>query len=102
VKGAAAPVVTLVRERAGEVVHEPRSFRRGDRFKVLLTCAVPEPVTVQVVVLQGGEAFRPLAPAEIRCGNRVALPGAFGLTGAEPAQICVGTACAALAPEPWL
>ena len=42
-----------------------------------------------MVVLQGdGPAF-PGAPAVIACGNRVALPPAFRITGAGAATVCV-------------
>lgn len=81
--------VSVVRERDGEVEHEPEDFLPGDRFKVLVTCAAAEPVTAHVIVRQAGTAVRPLPSASIECGNRVALPGAFRLTGSEPASICV-------------
>ena len=81
--------VSVVRERDGEVEHEPDDFLPGDRFKVLVTCAAAEPVTAHVTVRQAGTIARPLPPASIECGNRVTLPGAFRLTGSEPASICV-------------
>ena len=39
---------------------------------------------------QGRPAQFPLAPAgPITCGNHVALPGAFRLSGSTPVQVCV-------------
>ena len=81
--------LSLVRERGGDIAHDPRGFRSGDRFKVLVTCAAQGPVTVEVTVRQDGAIDRPLAPAAIRCGNRVALPGAFRVVGRAPATVCV-------------
>ncbi len=103
IKGGDDLVLDLVRERAGEVVADPVSYRDGDRFKVIVTCAAPGQVSVDVTVEQAGEIFTPLERARIRCGNRVSLPGAFELTGSEPARVCVhlagATACAQLAPD---
>ncbi|HMI90069.1 MAG TPA: zf-HC2 domain-containing protein [Polyangiales bacterium] len=80
----------LVRARAGDVALDPRSFASGDRFAVLVTCPPPAPAHWELVVFQAGEAFFPLDSTQpLRCGNRVSLPGAFALTGAQPAQVCV-------------
>ncbi len=104
IKGGERLTVGLVRERAGEVALDPTSFRAGDRFKVLVTCARPGPVEVAVTVAQAGATFTPLEPGPVGCGNRVPLPGAFSLTGDQPATVCAriagDVACAALAPEP--
>jgi anti-sigma factor RsiW len=95
--------VGLVRDRGGEVTLDPTGFRPGDRFKVLVTCVSAGEVDVDVAVLQAGATFHPLERARLRCGNQVPLPGAFRLTGDQPAAICaiVGgqRACADLAPE---
>ena len=103
IKGDDTLVIGLVRERAGEVVMDPASWRPGDRFKVLVTCARRGPVEVALTVEQAGERFTPLAPARIGCGNRVPLPGAFSLSGDQPATICARVAgeaaCMVLAPE---
>ena len=88
VKGDAA-VLSLVRERAGTITHDPASYRAGDRFKLLVTCAEPGEVTARIEVRQGAEVFAPLPAAALRCGNRVPLPGALSLTGGGPAAICV-------------
>jgi len=103
IKGGDDLVVDLIRERSGEVVASPTSYRDGDRFKVLVTCARRGEIAADVTVEQAGEVFTPLAPAQIRCGNRVPLPGAFTLTGTTPARVCVHlasrSACATLAPD---
>jgi hypothetical protein len=80
----------LVRERGGDVARDPRSFASGDRFAVLVTCPPPASAHWELVVFQAGEAFFPLDSTQpLHCGNRVSLPGAFTLTGAQPAQVCV-------------
>ena len=38
------------------------------------------------------QASFPLAPVDGSCGNRVALPGAFRLTGDAPALVCFAPA----------
>ena len=95
--------VGLVRERGGEVAVDPTGFRLGDRFKVLVTCASPAEVDVDVAVHQAGGVDHPLERVRIRCGNQVPLPGAFRLTGDQPAAVCAivagQRACADLAPE---
>jgi hypothetical protein len=103
IKGGDGLVLDLVRERSGEVVAGPVSYRDGDRFEVLVTCARRGALTVDLTVEQAGQTFTPLAPAQVRCGNRVPLPGAFSLTGTTPARVCARAAgavsCVALAPE---
>ncbi len=103
IKGGDDLVLDLIRERSGEVVAGPSSYRDGDRFKVLVTCARPGELAVELTVEQDGELFTPLAPAHIRCGNRVPLPGAFTLTGVTRARVCAraggATTCATLAPD---
>jgi hypothetical protein len=86
--------VSLVRERDGDIAHDPSGFRPGDRFKVLVTCAAADPVTVELTVVQAGDEDRPLAPVQLSCGNRVPLPGAFRITGREPVSICVAAGAA--------
>ena len=44
--------------------------------------------TVHVVVFQDGDAFVPNPRAAIDCGNRVAIPGAFRVTGNTPVYVC--------------
>jgi hypothetical protein len=103
IKGGDDLVLDLIRERAGEVALRPLSYRDGDRFVVLVTCARAGELAVAVTVEQAGEIFTPLAPARIRCGNRVPVPGAFVLTGAAPVRVCARlagtTACAPLSSD---
>lgn len=98
VKGDHGVTITLVRERDGAVVEGPAAatFRAGDRFRVLLTCA-PSVRVVDVVVVQGEDVAYPLAPEPV-CGNRVGVAGAFGLTGRDPALVCAVLADPAAAP----
>jgi hypothetical protein len=81
--------IGLVRERAGNIAHDPSVFAAGDRFKVLLTCPPTMQPFVDVVVFQGGHAFFPLHAARIaQCGNALALPGAFALDGTADVLVC--------------
>jgi hypothetical protein len=81
--------IGLVRERAGEIAHEPSRFAPGDRFKVLLTCPPNMRPYVDVVVFQGEQTFFPLQATRIaQCGNALALPGAFALDGTADVLVC--------------
>jgi hypothetical protein len=97
-------VLSLVRERGGVVSHDPVSYRDRDRFKLLVTCDAPGEVEASAMIFQGAEVLTPLGPALVRCGNRVPLPGAFRLSGRQPAVVCValdggGAACVSLAAD---
>ena len=82
--------IELVRERSGAVEHGAHTFLAGDRWKVLVTCAAERVLFWDVVVEDGGQARFPLSPAgPLACGNRVALPGAFRLSGVEAKRLCV-------------
>lgn len=103
-KGGAELSISLVRDRAGVIAHDPTSYRPGDRFKIYVTCARAEAVAMKVEIEQAGQQFAPLATAHIECGNRVALPGAFVLDGQDPAHVCVrpggdARTCVLLEPE---
>lgn len=90
VKGSAQAIV-LVRSRAGAIDEAPRDFRAGDRFKLLVTCTPPLERFVVVSLREGERAERSVVlrtSGPIACGNRVALEGAFSLSGAERAEIC--------------
>jgi hypothetical protein len=83
-------VVSLVREREGAIASSPATFAEGDRFKVLLTCPPTLDGDFDVVVFQDAAPSFPFAgPATLVCGNSVPIPGAFTLTGASPATVCV-------------
>lgn len=82
--------IELVRERHGVVMRDPVSFADGDRFKVMLTCPPSMTDTFEVLVIQGKDVSRPLAPlGAVACGNGVPLQGAFSLTGPLPSSVCV-------------
>lgn len=81
--------LVLVREHAGEITENPRVYGARDRFRVLVTCAPGDDDEVRVFVVQGGEASLALEGIEgFRCGNRVALEGAFRITGSGEARVC--------------
>jgi hypothetical protein len=83
--------VSVVRERAGLVDLDATTFRTGDRLKLRITCtpaAVGVPLHAEVVVFQGGASF-PVPPAHLFCDNDVTLPGAFRITDAAPATVCL-------------
>jgi hypothetical protein len=106
IKGVGEVVVDVVRERAGTIRDDVRTFRAGDRWKVIVTCAPSHEVSLAVDVLEAGaaQADHPLAPAKLVCGNRIPLPGAFSLTGNRAHEVCAhvedqARACLTLSPE---
>lgn len=102
IKGVGDVTLELVRERAGVITFDARTFAPTDRWKVVVTCAPEHSVAVRVEVRDGKSVDHPLAPATTECGNRVAIPGAFTLDGGEN-KICVliddQTACLSVRPE---
>lgn len=106
IKGVGEVVIDVVRERDGTVRDDVRTFKPGDRFKVVVTCAPSHEVLLDVAVREhDSERWdHPLAPAKLVCGNRVVLPGAFALTGNKPHHVCArindeASACLTLSPE---
>jgi hypothetical protein len=106
IKGVGEVIIDVVRERAGVIRTDARSFAVGDRFKVIVTCAPSHEVSLVVAVREDGAQHvdHPLAPARITCGNRVVIPGAFTLTGNKPHRVCAriddaADACLVLSPE---
>ncbi len=109
VKGVGDVIIDVVRERAGVIRDDVRTFAPGDRWKVVVTCPPAASASFGVgVIEQGATAIdRPLAPATLACGNRVVLPGAFELTGNRANRVCVtvtsaedsGRACVTITPE---
>jgi hypothetical protein len=109
VKGIGIVVIDVVRERSGTIRQDVRTFHEGDRFKLVVTCRPDHTAHFEVSVRDEGthELDRPLAPADLVCGNRIVLPGAFSLTGANANTVCVDitgpletkTACLVLRPE---
>ncbi len=92
VKGVGDVRVELVRERAGAIAIDATTFAPGDRFKVQITCAAAGGAFVDVAVIDAGAVDHPLGPTQIACGNGVAVPGAFAITGERPNEICVTVA----------
>jgi hypothetical protein len=109
VKGVGEVRVELVRERAGEVRFDATRFAHRDRWKVIVTCAPSATVWVEVSVNDGVTIDRPIAPAQLRCGNRIVVPGAFTITGIGAHRVCARVApgpgaqaqaaCATVRPE---
>ncbi|MDB4958282.1 MAG: hypothetical protein JWO36_5851 [Myxococcales bacterium] len=90
VKGVGQVEVDVVRERDGAIRDDVRSFAYGDRWKVIVTCPPNATAWIDVAVIEAGaeRADYPVAPAQIACGNRVVIPGAFVLTGAKRHRVC--------------
>ena len=81
---------TLVRENESIVPEAGGPYRDGDRFKALVTCPPGMRATWDVVVYEGDQASFPLAMTkDLACGNQVALPGAFRVTGHRPMTVCL-------------
>ena len=109
VKGVGEVTLELVRERGGEVRYDATRYARGDRWKVVVTCPAPAAAWIEVSVSDGATTDHPLAPAQLPCGNRVVLPGAFTITGLGTNRVCAhvsaapgasaATACTTLRPE---
>jgi hypothetical protein len=86
----------LVRLDAQGRQREPDRFEPSDRFKILLTCPPQLRAHAQAVIYQAGQAYFPLEPQGLsRCGNRIALSGAFQLDGTEPVLVCTAISEAA-------
>lgn len=109
VKGVGEVALELVRERAGAIRSGATTYAHGDRWKVIVTCPPAVSVRVEITVSDGATVDRPLAPAQILCGNGVVIPGAFAITGIATHRVCasvsatqgaeVATACATLRAE---
>lgn len=89
VKGVGEVVLGVVRERGGVIRPDVRTYAPGDRWKVVVTCPPSASAWIDVAVLDAGQVDHPLAPARIGCGNQVAVPGAFSITGDRANRICV-------------
>ncbi|HEY1557016.1 MAG TPA: hypothetical protein VGF94_19410 [Kofleriaceae bacterium] len=108
VKGIGEVIVDVVRERGGAITESARTFRAGDRWKVVVTCPPDAHAQLDVEVRDPHGVDRPLPGAQLACGNRVIVPGAFELTGSDPNRVCVrvtgaggdvGVACVTVRPE---
>jgi len=103
VKGVGDVEIELVRERGGVISYDARTFVPTDRWKVVVTCEPIGILKLTVDVRDGHTIDHPLPPADVACGNRVALPGAFTLDGKDPNRVCVyvddQSACVTVRPE---
>lgn len=82
--------LTVVRERDGVVTEQPEGYLAGDRFRILITAPRDLDTYYELVVFQGDNVYFPYnANPELKGGNRMPLPGAFGIDGTEPAIICL-------------
>lgn len=92
VKGVGELVIGVVRERNGAIAEDATTFQETDRWKVVVTCPPEASAWVDVAVVEVGgppAPDYPMAASRVACGNRVALPGAFRLTGKRPNRVCV-------------
>jgi hypothetical protein len=89
VKGVGEVVLGVVRERAGAIRTDARTYAPGDRWKVVVTCPPAAAAWIDVAIVDAGQVDHPLAPARIACGNEVAVPGAFTITGGRANRVCV-------------
>lgn len=81
---------SLMRDDGLSISDESGSYRDGDRFKAIVTCPPGAEASMDVAVYEAGKPAFPLAtPAKVACGNAVALPGAFRLTGREELTVCL-------------
>jgi len=82
--------LALVRQRGGQIKHDPTTFSSRDRFKAEVTCAPGQRLVGDLIVYQGRDRDFPLPPAApLGCGNRAPLAGAFRITGAAPIIVCL-------------
>ncbi len=88
IKGGRTVVMGVVRERAGAIRSDVTTFATGDRWKVTLSCEPGPFVWVDVSVTDPKGVDYPLGPAQIACGNQIAVPGAFSITGREVNVVC--------------
>ncbi len=110
IKGIGVVELELVRDRAGVVSFDAATFAEGDRWKAVVTCPPAATAHFELFVTEHGSSTvdRPLgSPARLGCGNQVALPGAFALSGNRAHTVCVriraedggDVACVTLRPE---
>jgi hypothetical protein len=89
VKGEAI-AFSLVRDDGVRVGDAAGVYRRGDRFKALVTCPPGTSGSFDLAIYDSAGASFPLAAAEsLSCGNDIPLPGAFRLTGPGDETVCL-------------
>lgn len=94
VKGVGEVTLELVRDRAGAIRFDAASYAPGDRWKVVVSCPPSASAWIDVSVADGVTTDHPLASAQVACGNRVVVPGAFTITGARSNRVCARVAAA--------
>jgi hypothetical protein len=99
VKGVGDVVLGVVRERAGTIRDDVHTYAPGDRWKVVVTCPPAARAWIDVAVVDPAGVDYPLAPAQVACGNRVVVPGAFAITGHADNRVCVRVAADAAPPR---
>ncbi|HEU0034784.1 MAG TPA: hypothetical protein VFQ53_29370 [Kofleriaceae bacterium] len=99
VKGLGEVTLGVVRERAGTIRFDVRTFAEGDRWKVMVTCPPAGEAWLDVAVVDAGQVDYPLAPARVACGNKVVVPGAFAITGNHTNLVCVRVSTAIAPPR---
>jgi hypothetical protein len=81
---------SLVRDDDTLFAEAGGTFRDGDRFKALVSCAPGTRARFDLVVYDEHGASFPLeVPAALACGNDVPLPGAFLVRGPSPMRVCL-------------
>lgn len=82
--------VALVRKRNEQVNTSPRHFMAGDVFQLEVTCPPIGEVEWDVTLFQGSEVFFPYDNSHLlECGNHIALPGGFSLSGNRSTVVCI-------------
>ncbi len=89
IKGVGEVVIDVVRERAGSVREDVRTFTQTDRWKVVVTCPPDKGAWMYVTVSDETGTDYPMKPQHVACGNRVVVPGAFSISGNLPNRVCV-------------
>jgi Putative zinc-finger len=80
----------LVREDEAMLAEAGGTYHDGERFKAVVTCPPGLRASFDVAVFEHDAVTFPLAPsAELACGNAVALPGAFRVTGHDRMTVCL-------------
>ena len=82
--------IGLTRYRGNVADDSPVRFVDGDAFSVQVTCPPIGVVSWDVTIFQGGDVFFPFDnSAQLSCGNRIPIEGAFTLSGPHATTVCV-------------
>lgn len=84
------PLVSLVAERGGQLREAPQEISQKDRLRLLVTCGPQQEAAYEVVVVQDETVHFPFSRgANLPCGNRRPLPGAFRVDAPGSIRICL-------------